>query len=186
MEEYAGPQISEEVAGYARAVIAHFDDTLDHLSEARIAYLLTDEELKIRGKYAGACVFMPDAQGQNRRVYHWALARIFGDLPDVIMVVQREFWEECDDTAKVALVYHELRHIRQHESSKGPCFSKEDGRPILKLVDHDLGEFNDVARLFGEWEPGLTRFRQELTDQSERVNVAEILARLNRVSENAR
>lgn len=176
--DFEGARISEEVAKYARAVINHFSDKFDFLEEARIAYLVTDEDLKVRGRCCAACVFFPDAQGQNRRIYHWALTEIFGHLPQVIMLVQEECWQDFDDTARIALIYHELRHLRQKETNKGPSFDDE-GLPVLQMIDHDIGEFDDVARLFGEWEPGLTHFRRELDNNEARVDVGPIIELIN-------
>lgn len=159
-------EISREIAAYARAIIETFPDEFDHLEEARIGYLMTPEEIKIRGRYCAAFVQMPQVQGNAGAILLWALEHTFSFAPDVLMVVSEEYWQEADDTSKVALVYHELCHVKQKESTRGPVFSKDDGRPVLHLIDHDLGEFFDVVGKFGDWDAGIRVFMERLGDKA--------------------
>lgn len=160
---------AQEVSDLALQVITDHPDSLDHLTDAKIVYLFSREPMTLRGRQAAAICFMPDAQGQNRKVYAWLLETVFFEPVDVMVMVDHEFWQECDQRQKTALVYHELLHIRQKESKNGsPMFSKETGQPVLQLIDHDLGEFFAVAQEFGAWERGLQHMQRILN--GEKVN----------------
>ena len=181
MDEEIIYDISLELAAFSKAVRETFEDDFEHLEEASIGYLMTNKELKIRGRLCAAFVTIPNAQGQDRWIYQWALTHRFGFMPDILMVANTEVWEEYSEEARVALVHHELCHIHQKESSRGPVFSKDDGRPELILVDHDLGEFFSVIGKYGEWQAGVRIFKARLKDKSERVDALAIAARAREI-----
>lgn len=161
--------ISREIAAYSQAIIETFPEEFSHLEEAHVGYLMTPEEIKIRGRYCAAFVQMPQVQGNAGAILLWALEHTFSFIPDVLMVVSEEYWQEAGDKAKVALIYHELCHIKQKEGNRGPIFSKDDGRPVLQLVDHDLGEFFDVVGKFGDWDAGIRVFMERLGDKTTKL-----------------
>ncbi len=148
-----------EIAKYAEAIIATFPDQFEHLEECRIAYLFTDEEIKMQGREKAGYVQAPTAQGKNREIYEWTLKEVFGFVdegydaqvpPDFIMVISEEAWREYSPVRKVMLIFHELCHIVQRiDRNECPMYNEEDGRPIYACYGHDREEFDIVAQLFG-------------------------------------
>lgn len=134
----------------------------DHLSDALIGYLKTDEEIRMQGREKAAYVIIPTAMGQNRKIFNWALAEVFGHLPDAMMVVNEDAWIGMTQDQKIALVYHELSHIAQKTTKDGDPIYTEEGQPVLNLVGHDTEEFVSVADRFGAWHDGLTMLRRAL------------------------
>ncbi len=72
-------------------------------------------------------------------------------LAEVRLAIQfrRWFWDKYSEVQREAVVYHELRHIRIDWT--------EDGELTIKLVPHDLEEFNAVARRYGAVLPDVDR-----------------------------
>ena len=152
-------QISSELRCYGQAVIDAFPDHLDHLVESRIAYLLKDGEIRIRGARKSAYALIPSARGEEGAINWWALTRTLGYTPDALIVVCKEDWDGLPPEGRVPLVFHETFHLMQKEMKNGlPCFSEETGRPTLDMRPHCMEEFDLVAELFGDWHYGLTRF----------------------------
>jgi hypothetical protein len=171
-----------ELWGYAKVVVEHFVDDFNHLSELELLCLFTGKEIEIGRCRKSAYVLLPQAQGQNRKIYNWTLNTLFGFVPEVILVVDEELWKEMPDPAKIALVHHELSHIIQKETERGgPSFSKETGRPALELKDHDVEEFFQTAALFGEYAGDLTRLRHTLENETNRVAAKQIKQLTDRV-----
>lgn len=172
--------LATQVKAYARAIIETFQDNFDHLNESEIAYVFSGQELKLRGRSCWAICSIPNAQGQDKYIYLWALEHMFGFIPDVMIIVDLIAWEEMAPEQRVAMMYHELRHIYQKESSRGPCFSKETGKPILILKDHEIGEFIDVVEKFGKWDFSLT-LMHEAIEKGERFHgMQELVERAER------
>jgi predicted metallopeptidase len=167
---------SPELEAMALAIIEAFPETFEHLVEAEIGYLFTEEEIFSKGTRKSAYAIMPTAMGQNRKLYTWALEKAFGFLPDALIVADREIWEDLTVAQKVALVYHELRHVAHAHSKAGePRYSEEDGRPILEIVDHDISEFLDVADVFGAWHEGLEAFGKALGGKADQDKINEVM-----------
>lgn len=156
--------LAEEARPFIDALMEYFP-VFDHLKgEILMALFFAAETPKVRGRSAMALVTMPDATGQNRHIYTWALFMVFGFEPDVVMIIDRYSWDAADDYQKLALMYHELRHIYQKESLKGgPQFSRETGRPIYELRDHQLGLFFDELETFGAWDEAIKEAKAELS-----------------------
>lgn len=75
-------------------------------------------------------------------------------LGDAIIVVDRYVWEHLPTKAKDALLDHELYHIeRDIDEKSGRPKADVLGRPKLKLRlhDHQLGWFDEIAQRHGEW-----------------------------------
>ena len=66
---------------------------------------------------------------------------------DYVVLIHKTSWESFTDTQKQALVYHELRHIT-HRLTK-------EQKIIWGLRDHDIEEFFEVIKNFGNWSPAL-------------------------------
>lgn len=70
---------------------------------------------------------------------------------DAAVVVRRHFWEEFDEQARAALLFHELLHI---------VFTDRG----WKLRKHDLEEFASVVRHYGSWLPDRRAFLRSWLD----------------------
>ena len=151
---------SPEIAAYAQAIIQVFPEHFEHLQECRIGYLITDEEIRMQGRDKAGYAIMPQAMGQNGKLFDWTLAVQFGFIdecfdapvpPDAIMVVQQEAWQVYQPIQRAGLVFHELKHIAHLHTKDGePRYSDEDGRPLYSIIGHDVEEFTEVAALFGQ------------------------------------
>lgn len=70
-----------------------------------------------------------------------------------------QHWMRFDERQRIALVNHELKHC-----------GWDDELETLKIVPHDIEAFDDDARLFGEWLPQFTNFKNALaTPEEERA-----------------
>lgn len=167
---------SDELENMASAIMEVFPEVFEHLEEAQIGYLFTGEEIISKGKRKGGYAIMPTAMGQNRKLYTWALECTFGFLPEALIVVDSEIYEDLTDAQKVALVFHELSHLQHAHSKAGePRYSEEDGRPILEIVDHDVEEFLGTVEVFGAWHEGLEVFGNLLQGKADEKKIREVL-----------
>lgn len=86
----------------------------------------------------------------------WAKARQeaqmlawFGRVPKYLVTLAADFCASCSDTYLLALVEHELYHVRQTRNEFGEPEFDRDGNPKVKLVAHDVEEFHGVVRRYG-------------------------------------
>lgn len=135
--------------------LPEFEHLVD--GEARIEWLLRDDEYRKQGrKVLGAC-YLPSVQGSLSGLFDWLLANHFGgeEPVDFLIILDREFWESSDDKTREILVYHELCHAAQAVNRDGdPRFDK-DGRPVWSIRGHDVEEFVAVARRYGAYNSDL-------------------------------
>lgn len=79
---------------------------------------------------------------------------------DIVILVNKDFWETQAEIRKKALIEHELCHILV-----------KDGK--VKLLGHDIEEFITVASKYGAWHGLLDMFRRALErgtkDQNEQL-----------------
>ena len=132
-----------------------------HLREHDIqfAYLFRNAPKAKGGKVVLGSVHEPTCQGDMRDVFEWMLGRLFGSLPDYVMILDRGFWEGVTPQTREALLYHELCHVKQALDEYGsPRFNRQTGEPIYRLVAHDLEEFNAVVAKYGAWSPDIADF----------------------------
>ena len=121
---------SPEVEIIAKQVISAYP--LDpKASEANIVYLFTLE--KKPGHYGK--IVRPTGPWRYLAKY------------DYVVLIHKSSWGSFTDTQRKALVYHELRHIT-HRLTK-------EQKIIWGLRDHDIEEFFDVIKQFGNWSPAL-------------------------------
>lgn len=163
---------AEEVAQHVRAHVKTFQEEFGHLKDALIPCLFAEDEVELRlqGKSKSAVVIQPQAMGSiANRLIEWALRGQVGEY-DALLVVQEWHWRGMAEDQRIALVYHELCHLRQKTTPKGkPVFSKESGRPVIETIGHDIEEFEAVVERFGAWHEGLERFRQILNGRPARA-----------------
>lgn len=124
-----------------------------HLRAAHIGYLWTnvDNSRQMVGIAATCELGKPQAMGKwpkaraEQQVRAW-----FGDIPDFIITVHVGAWASCGDIEACALIEHELMHAAQDRDEYGaPKFSKQTGRPVFAMRNHDVQEFVGVVARYG-------------------------------------
>lgn len=127
-----------------------------HLREARILMVASQRAPVLHGHPCQAFVAAPRVQGPFKWFFDWMLAgfaaeRFEWEEPDFVILFDAALWAGFDDEHQEHLVYHELRHIEQRtEAETGiPKFSKDDGRPMWRLVPHDAEFFFDEVERYG-------------------------------------
>lgn len=106
----------------------------------------------------GTC-HMPTVTGSLREFFVWMCARMFGSLPDFLIILDQGWWEECTAREREILVFHELSHAVQALDKYGePRFDKETGRMIFAIKGHDVEEFTSVVARYGAWNDDIRSF----------------------------
>lgn len=142
---------AEAIAARLVTAVPHFA----HLAEARLLFVASQRQPVLHGHPCQACVVKPYVQGPLRWFFDWALAGFGrelwdGDEPDYVVLIDASLFASYDETRREWLIYHELRHVEQQNDDNGiPKFSKEDGRPMWKLVPHDAEFFFDEVERYG-------------------------------------
>lgn len=127
-----------------------------HLTAARIACVFSERALFLHGGQKAAIIATgAHTQGPCRHFVEFMVAQFVapvceGEDPDFLILVDRAVFDALDPERRERLMYHELCHIHQAETDEGaPKFSREDGRPILKLVPHDTEVFDAEIERYG-------------------------------------
>jgi predicted metallopeptidase len=112
------------------------DNGIDFLKSYRIKYLFcTKPRFKAGKKILGSCKLFPD---KDRLFHSW----------DAVVTFDKDFWEMYPDKRE-PLIFHELCHLEQDD----------DG--ILSIISHDIEEFTQVWKRYGDWQGDLARAGQE-------------------------
>lgn len=123
----------------------------DHLRAAHIGWLWTTAAQTDRDKaVAGQCeLVQPQQRKWSSARTHWLMRHWFGDTPDFIITIDAAFAADADDWAFCALIEHELCHAAQDVDPFGePRFDRE-GKPLFRVVGHDVEQFHDVVERYG-------------------------------------
>lgn len=135
----------------------------EHLTDANIGWLWTTAEQTSRDRIvAGECRQPgPPSKKWNNAQSRWLLRHWFGtDEFDFIITISATYAAYADDWAFCALIEHELCHAAQDIDTFGaPRFDRE-GRPMFRLVGHDVEQFNDVVQRYGAAASGVDRMVQ--------------------------
>ena len=126
--------------------------------EAKIEWLMRKfEKIKAGRRVLGTC-YMPMVQGELRDMFEWLLYDLFKILPDFLIVIDNEYWQEAGARDREILVYHELMHCGQKVDQYGePKFTRE-GLPCWAILGHDVEEFVAVVRRYGAHSGDIQRF----------------------------
>lgn len=73
---------------------------------------------------------------------------------DFVIEINKMDWEELDEMARKALVFHELCHITYKEDKAGNL--------KWKVKEHDIEEFLMVAEIYKDWREELTQLKDNL------------------------
>lgn len=134
-----GYQLSDEVRAVAERIIeAH--PRLQYLAAHNLVYLLDHEGPPEH--------LTTDAVAKARRITGWqqALTPHRGAL-----VVDAKTWAVLGERQRSALMLHHLLHFGENERTGA-----------LELVGHDVEEFHLVAATYGQWQPSLRDFAEQL------------------------
>lgn len=142
-------------------------------AEVRIEFLMRGHEEVRGGRVVLGSIHQPMVQGQLKDVFVWMLERLFGELPELLIVLDTEYWMDADERLREVLVYHELCHAAHAQDKFGtPRFDKE-GRPVIKLVGHDVEEFAAVVRRYGAYSPEIRDFINAASEGDEAARAAQ-------------
>lgn len=86
------------------------------------------------------------------------LANLLGDLPQFLVVLDREWWLQAGPLQREALIWHELCHVRQAVDKFGAPKFDRDGLPVFGIVEHDITSFESEVRRYGAWTPDIAGF----------------------------
>jgi hypothetical protein len=134
---------SDEIQDVAEKLISMHHE---HLKGAAIAYLMhkvdkdKSDQLSIPVKRAGHAHKIASARIVPEN-YH-ALCGF-----DFLLTVDERFWILFDEDKRIALIDHELSHMRKDE----------DG---FYCASHDLEEFSDIIVRHGYWKADVRRFME--------------------------
>jgi hypothetical protein len=142
--------------------ISDFEE-FGHLREADPLFvcLFSARTLWLRGAEAAAFVCEPRVQGPLRWLFEFLIAKECAPLcewvtPEFLILFDVAHWQGLDAERQARLVYHELRHIQPKVDEYGVVKrNKDDGKPELRLVHHDVEVFNDEILRYGPLVVGL-------------------------------
>jgi hypothetical protein len=136
--------------------------------EAHIEWLFrADPKIQAGRQILGTC-HLPTVQGSLREFFVWMCARLFGALPDFLIILDHGYWMECGPRNREILVFHELSHAVQAVDKYGePRFEKDTGRPVWAIKGHDVEEFTSVVARYGAWNDDIRSFIAAARDGGE-------------------
>jgi putative metallopeptidase len=73
---------------------------------------------------------------------------------DYILTFNGDAWPKLSEKQKKALVDHELYHMSRKKTKNGVQF---------KLRDHDVEEFVEIVKRYGDWTPNLKALHEVLS-----------------------
>lgn len=126
-----------------------------HLAQARVLCVLSERQPVLHGNPCVAHIGIPSVQGPYSWLFDWLLERFLADALegqslDFLVLIDAALWPTFDDVRKERLIYHELCHLQPKEDALGRGIRLgNDGRPLLKVVPHDVEAFNEEIRRYG-------------------------------------
>lgn len=127
-------------------------------NEARIEFVFrTFPQIKQGRQILGTCN-LPTVTGSLRDFFTWLCVRMFGDVPDFLIILDYAYWQESSAREREILVYHELFHAVQAVDKYGEPRFDQDGRPVWAIRGHDVEEFTQVVARYGQWNDDIRRF----------------------------
>jgi len=119
-------------------------------NEARIEWLMRNEPKVKAGRYVAGTAYKPKVNGELSGMFDWLLGAYFGEFPDFLIVLDREYWLQATALQREILVFHELSHCIQAEDQYGAPKFDRDGNPVFAILGHDIEEFNSVVSRYGK------------------------------------
>jgi len=145
------------LASDVQAIATRLIDEVDrfaHLGQARFVCLGSQPTVTLRGAQCNAIVTMASVQGPMRRLFDWMVAYFAApvldwDEPDFLIIVDAAVWSTLDTVRQERLVFHELCHVVAIENEYGVPKLDNEGRPMLKVVPHDIEYFHGELERYG-------------------------------------
>jgi Putative phage metallopeptidase len=122
-----------------------------HAAKVQVGYLMAhaprdanDEPkgpaIKLRGRACKAVVRIVNLKD-----------RVAG-LPDAMVILDGDEWDEWSEREQAAIIDHELTHLELKTDESGAVQRDDIGRPKLRMRLHDFefGGFLDVAKHYGD------------------------------------
>lgn len=97
-------------------------------------------------------------QGQFKDLGLQLLERMLGYLPEYLVIVDGAWWAQASDDERCALIFHELCHVRHAVDQYGAERFDRDGKPVFRIVEHDVAAFNAEVVRYGAWTPDIAEF----------------------------
>lgn len=157
-----------------------FDDPrarFPFLTEARLAFVLSQPQLMLKGWPADGVIAQATVQGVHRLAWQFLLSAFAaqGALypPDFVIYLDAAAWgrravepaalgESGSPLGREVLVYHELSHVRQRLTEDGDPREGKDGRPLLALQPHTYEFFDQEVLDYGPVALGLEQAAVDL------------------------
>lgn len=139
------------------AIAARLVDSCDEFVELRVGQpvilFLMRATPKVRnGRTTLGEMALPSFKGPISEVGLWLLARSCGgSLPDFVCSLCATWWAHATPRQREALVHHEMKHCGIKRDREGEPRFDDDGKPEWGLQSHDLEEFCDTVRRYGDW-----------------------------------
>lgn len=116
-----------------------------------------EPKIKAGRQVLGQCM-LPTVQGELKGLFEQLLAQWLGRMPHFLIILDKEFWMASDDMTRMALLEHEMCHVKQELNKDGDLKFDRDGNPCFGLVGHDVEEFNYIVRKYGAWKGDIAAF----------------------------
>lgn len=133
-------------------------------AEADIAIYMRTEAKVRGGKAILGTLALPSWQGSLGPLAVWLLAEHHGGMPDFLMILDAEWWEQASGRDREALVFHELMHADQARDKDGELRWTPDGLPVWAIREHDVTAFHAEVRHYGPWHADLQEMQAALRD----------------------
>jgi hypothetical protein len=124
----------------------------------RVGFLLRVEAKVKAGRHVLGQAMLPTVQGELKPLFEQLLFQWLGRPVQFLIILDRDYWLEADDITRMALLEHEMMHIKQELNKEGDLKFDRDGNPCFGLVGHDLEEFNYIVRKYGSWKGDISSF----------------------------
>lgn len=79
---------------------------------------------------------------------------------DFLLTVNRDVWENLDESQRIALIDHELCHCRRGDDDKA-------GNPKWELIGHDIEEFYPILRRHGAWSDSVKKALEAISESKQ-------------------
>jgi hypothetical protein len=125
-----------------------------HLAQARLACLVSQRALVDRGRAMPAVALYPQSEVRSTTkgaLFEWLLAEwlrpmLDGHDPDFLLLFDVALWP-TSTVEQEHVAYHVLCHLHHAEDEFGAPRFGRNGRPMLKLRNHDIERFHaEIAR----------------------------------------
>lgn len=127
--------------------------------DADIKWLFRTEPKIKAGRYIYGTCYTPKVNGELSDLFDWMLEHLFGAMPDFLVVLDLDTWEEWAGSDKrEILVFHELTHAVQAVDKNGAPRFDMDGKPVWAIKGHDVEEFISVVARYGQWSDEIQAF----------------------------